>query len=323
MPNLGGWLHARRTLEGLGILGMNRRNAEFLLERNPRRLYPLVDDKLRTKALATRAGIAVPELYGVIETNHDIRRLDEILGAHEDFVIKPAHGSGGNGIVVIVGRAKQGFRKANGLLMTAEAIGHHISNILSGMHSLGGRPDSAIVEYRVRFDPVFEGLSYQGVPDIRTVVFRGVPAASMIRLPTHQSGGRANLHQGAVGVGIDLTTGITRGGVWRNRLVDHHPDTGNSLAGLQIPRWDTLIELAARCYELVQLDYLGVDIVLDEHLGPLVLELNARPGLSIQLANGHGMTATLRAIRDVETIPASAAARVELGRRLADASRRS
>ena len=32
-----------------GILGINGRNARYTLKANPRRLYPLVDDKLRTK----------------------------------------------------------------------------------------------------------------------------------------------------------------------------------------------------------------------------------------------------------------------------------
>jgi alpha-L-glutamate ligase-like protein len=305
-----------RRLKELGILGMNRRNAEFLLPRNPRELYQLVDDKLRTKELAEHAGIAVPELYGVIETNRDIRNLPRIVEGHPDFVIKPAHGSGGNGILVVAGRAKRGYRKASGLLATPEDVEHHISNILSGMHSLGGVPDKAIVEYRVRFDPVFESLSYQGVPDIRTIVYRGVPVACMVRLPTHHSDGKANLHQGAVGVGIDLLTGETRGGVWRNRSIDHHPDTGMALAGIRIPRWDTLVQLASRCYDLVKLGYLGVDLVLDETRGPLVLELNARPGLSIQLANGRGLVEPLRKIEALETIPELANERVALAREL-------
>jgi alpha-L-glutamate ligase-like protein len=307
-----------RRLAEKGILGMNRRNAEFLLVRNPRRLYPLVDDKLQTKKLAEKAGIAVPELYGVIDSQHDVRTFESIVEGRDDFVIKPAHGSGGNGILVITGRSRGGYRKANGLLLKLEAVQHHISNIISGMHSLGGVPDAALIEYCVKFDPAFAGLSYQGVPDIRTIVFRGVPAACMVRLPTHESGGRANLHQGAVGVGIDIRTGLTRGGVWRNRPVDHHPDTGLALEGIEIPNWETLIELAARCYELVGLDYLGVDIVLDEFLGPLVLELNARPGLSIQLANERGLTETLRRIEKVDVIPRTAADRVRLARELVE-----
>lgn len=310
------WLRPGKRLEELGVLGMNRRNAEFLMPANPRELYPLVDDKLRTKELAQRAGIAVPELYGVIETQRDIRNLATIVEGHPDFVIKPARGSGGNGILVVVGRSKNGYRKASGLLASNEEVAHHISNILSGMHSLGGVPDKALIEYRVKFDPIFEALSYQGVPDIRTIVYRGIPVACMVRLPTHHSDGKANLHQGAVGVGVDLTTGETRGGVWRNRRIDHHPDTGVALAGIRIPGWDALVRLASRCYDLVKLGYLGVDLVIDESRGPLVLELNARPGLSIQLANGQGLVDRLRKIEALESIPELASERVALAREL-------
>lgn len=295
-----------------GILSMNRRNADFILRHNRRRLYPLVDDKFQTKQLAQEAGIAVPALYGVIETEHDIRRLDEIIGAHDKFVIKPAQGSGGQGIIVIRGRRAGGFLKASGDLVSVDEIGHHISNILSGMFSLGGVPDRALVEYCVEFDPVFQSVTYQGVPDIRTIVFRGVPVAAMIRLPTRASDGKANLHQGAVGAGIDLLTGRTVGGVCQNRKVEIHPDTAAKLVGLEIPNWPVLLDLAARCYDLARLGYLGVDVVLDRDHGPLVLELNARPGLSIQLANNHGLTPLLHRIEALKKIPEDAAERVAM-----------
>lgn len=305
-----GW----RGLKAAGVLGMNQRNADFILRHNPRRHYPLVDDKLRTKRLAQQAGIAVPELYGVIEIEHDIARLPEIVKDHRDFVIKPAQGSGGNGILVITGRHQQRYRLSNDSLMTEEEIEHHISNILNGMYSLGGQADKALLEYRVKFDPLFEQVSYRGVPDIRTVVFRGVPVASMVRLPTRASDGKANLHQGAVGAGIDMASGLTTRAVCQNQPVTQHPDTGADIAGLQIPQWEALLTLAARCHELVGLGYLGVDVVLDRTRGPLVLELNARPGLAIQLANGAGLRKRLERIDRLQEIPADAAARAQLAR---------
>lgn len=299
-------------LREAGIVGMNERNADFILRHNPRRLYPLVDDKLQTKNLALAAGIAVPPLYGVIASEHEARAFRDIVGQHNSFVIKPAHGSGGDGIVVIRGRRGNSFIRANGSIMDDEAIGHHISNILSGMFSLGGAPDVAMIEYMVQFDPIFDKVTFQGVPDIRTLVFRGVPIAAMARLPTRDSDGKANLHQGAIGVGIDLRTGMTKGGVWRNAPVDRHPDTGEVLTSIQIPGWDRLLDFATRCYDLAKLGYLGVDIVLDRELGPLVLELNARPGLSIQLANGHGLRPQLMRISKLKTIPSDPAQRVAL-----------
>jgi alpha-L-glutamate ligase-like protein len=287
-----------RQLAKIGVLGLNRRNAEYTLRHNPRRLYPLVDDKVTTKQLAQHAGIAVPELYGVAEENYQVRTLPEMLEQYSDFVVKPARGSGGDGILVISGRSRQMYRNANGSLLSREELCYHVSNILSGVYSLGGQPDRALIEYRVRPDPLFEVISYQGVPDIRVIVFLGVPVMSMVRLPTRMSGGRANLHQGALGAGIDITNGITLSAVWRNDIVGEHPDTGNMIMGVKIPNWEALLRLAARCYELTGLGYQGVDIVLDKDKGPLILELNARPGLNIQIANRAGLFPRLRSVEE-------------------------
>jgi len=289
------WALARQ-LKKRGILGLNCRNAHYTLWHNPRHLYPLVDDKLTTKRLAEKAGIAVPKLYGVIEIERQIRGFPTLVQPYQDFVIKPAQGSGGDGIVVIAGRRKDRYRKVNGQLIGQDELNHHVSNILSGLYSLGGHPDKALLEYRVQFDPIFEPISFQGVPDIRIIMFLGVPVMAMVRLPTKMSEGKANLHQGAIGAGIDLVTGTTLRGVWNNEIVTEHPDTENPVEGVSIPWWDTLMTIAARSYELTGLGYQGVDMVLDREQGPLILELNARPGLNIQIANQAGLRPRLQLV---------------------------
>ncbi|MDQ7783356.1 MAG: alpha-L-glutamate ligase-like protein [Desulfomonilaceae bacterium] len=283
-------------LKRKGILAINKRNADYTLKYNPRRLYPLVDDKLRTKQLALDNGIGVPPLYGVVEVEGQVRRVLENVRDKTDFVIKPAHGSGGEGILVIGGRTNGKFRKASGTIITSEEIRHHVYNTLSGLYSLGGQPDKAIIEYRVQFDPTFEHISYLGVPDIRIIVFLGVPVMSMVRLPTRMSDGKANLHQGAVGAGINIPTGTTISAVWENDIVEEHPDTGYPVVGVTIPNWKDLLEMAAKCHDMTGLGYQGVDIVLDRDMGPLVLELNARPGLNIQIANKAGLLKRLDAV---------------------------
>jgi alpha-L-glutamate ligase-like protein len=289
-------LALQRALSLQGILGINKRNANFISRYNPRHLYPLVDDKLMTKSLALEAGIAVPELYSTIRFPSELKHFAATLGTHQDFVIKPAHGSGGEGIMVITSRSKNAFRLVDGRLLSEEQIKHHLLNILGGMYSLGGHPDSVIIEYRVVFDPIFEHVSYRGVPDIRIIVFLGVPVMSMIRLPTLASGGRANLHQGAIGCGIDTATGRTMTAVSKNSIVNEHPDTGAPVSGIKIPYWETLLQLASRSYQLTGLGYQGVDFVIDKTKGPLVLELNARPGLNIQLANMAGLLPRLELV---------------------------
>jgi hypothetical protein len=49
------------------------------------------------------------------------------------------------------------------------------------------------------------------------------------------------------------------------------------------------------------LGYMGTDMVLDKEEGPMVLELNARPGLAIQIANGAGLLPRLQHIENLGT----------------------
>lgn len=285
-----------KQLKKFGLLGMNQRNADYILPHNPRRHYPLVDDKYLTKSLALKHQVATPKLYHLFSYEYELKQLQVLLQEHGSFVVKPAHGSGGDGILVIAKRHGKHFFKNNGDLITLEDIQHHLSNILSGMYSLSGLPDKAMIEYKVTSHPVFSTVSYQGVPDIRMIVYQGIPTMAMLRLPTKSSQGKANLHQGAVGVGINQTTGITTTACCNNQLITLHPDTYCTLSGIKIPFWEKITEISAQCYDFSQLGYLGVDIIIDEQQGPLMLELNARPGLSIQIANQMGLKETLKKI---------------------------
>lgn len=281
--------------EALGLLGMNRRNGRYTLVQNPRRFYPLVDDKLKTKEVLERHNIPTPELYFTISGNYELKAIREIKFLKE-FVVKPARGAEGRGILVITDKVGKDFRKASGEVITSEDLEYHVSNILAGLYSLGGVDDRAFIEYRIRSHAVFNKIAFQGVPDIRVILYRGVPTMAMLRLPTKESDGRANLHQGAVGAGIDMLEGVSLGGVHHNKLIDIHPDTGTPIEGFKIPFWQDILEISARLYDVFKLGYIGVDFVIDHILGPLILELNARPGLNIQLANREGLLPRLRRI---------------------------
>lgn len=281
-----------------GIVGINARNRDYIFRNNERKYYPLVDDKLQTKIQAKQAGIATPELYGVIEYQGQVGMLDEIVKNHKEFVIKPAHGSGGGGILVINGHSARGYRKSSGSIITHNEMKYHIANILSGMYAMGTQSDKALIEYRVDFDPIFDSITYQGVPDIRILVLKGVPVMGMLRLPTRESDGKANLHMGGLGVGIDMATGETLFGVQHGGVVDAHPDTGITIKTHVIPQWEKLLEMASKFHELTHLGYIGVDIVLDKHKGPMILEVNARPGIAIQVANQEGLMPRLKAVEE-------------------------
>ncbi|OGL58532.1 MAG: alpha-L-glutamate ligase-like protein [Candidatus Tectomicrobia bacterium RIFCSPLOWO2_12_FULL_69_37] len=286
---MAGIWRAARELRAAGVLGMNRRNADYIMARNPRSRFPLVDDKILTARLAEEHGVPTPAIYRVIEHHAGIAGFERGLQGDGAFAVKPSHGAGGMGIVLVERTGEGGFFKPNGALVPREALYHHISNILSGVYSLAGQPDQAIIQALIRPDNVFERVSWRGVPDIRVVVYRGVPVMAMTRLPTKASDGKANLHGGAIGAGIGIGDGRTRHAVHRSRPIDRHPDTGNPLDGVEVPHWDRILLASARAFEMTGLGYLGVDQVLDWERGPVLLELNARPGLAIQIANRTGL----------------------------------
>jgi alpha-L-glutamate ligase-like protein len=293
------WISPFR-LRKAGILGMNERNVSYIARYNDRRAYPLVDDKLKTKLLAEEFDIKTPRLRQVVRQQHEIGHFSEMAVDLEGFAIKPSKGSGGKGITVIQRREGDQYVKASGALLTLGYLERHLSNILAGLYSLGGTPDVAIVEDLVRPTALLSKFSFQGVPDIRIVVFQGYPVMAMLRLSTKASDGKANLHQGAVGVGLDIGSGHALNAVQFNRQILLHPDTGLPVSDIRIDDWDTMLVMAARCYEATGLGYIGVDLVLDEVEGPLLLELNARPGLAIQMANGKGLLPRLRHIESLK-----------------------
>ncbi|MBU2884236.1 alpha-L-glutamate ligase-like protein [Gilvimarinus agarilyticus] len=283
-------------LSKLGMLGMNCRNRDFIGRYNRRDLYPLVDNKLLTKFLAQEHNVATPQLQFVVREQHEIVKIEQQLANMNGFAIKPAKGSGGKGIWVITHREGDHFIKSSGAEITLDDIRRHMSNTLAGLYSLGGVNDEVIVEDLIEIDDCFEGYSFEGVPDIRIVVFHGFPVMAMLRLATHASDGKANLHQGAVGVGLDLATGRCLNAVQHGMPIEEHPDTKRPLKDIKVPDWHGMLTLASRCYDMTELGYIGVDLVLDANRGPELLELNARPGLAIQVANGFGLLPRLRQI---------------------------
>jgi len=290
-----------------GILGMNRRNACYILQHNQRKYYPLVDDKLKTKLLLEENGLPTPVLYFELRYEFELRLIRELKHLKK-FAVKPARGAEGRGILVIADKSEKGWLTTSGQLLTTDDIEYHVSNILAGLYSLGGVDDQAFIEYFVQSHPVFYPFTKKGVPDIRVILYRGVPVMSMLRLPTIESRGKANLHQGAVGAGVNMLNGVTLGGVHHNLLIEKHPDTQVAITGHQIPFWNYILETAAKTSQIFKLGYFGIDFVIDRQLGPLILELNARPGLSIQLANRHGLLPRLNAVdkyKNVDNLPYS------------------
>ena len=298
------------------FLGLNRRDRDLVARYNPRRLAHDTIHKLHTKTLLQACDIPVAETLAVYRFQHEIKQFVRHAADWKDFVIKPAQGTGGGGVIVVAGRQDQAFVSLGGGTLSARTLENHLSDILNGVYSLNHRYDEAFVERRLRAHPALARLSFQGLPDVRVIVFQGIPLMAMLRLATRRSQGRANLDNGGLGVGIDLVSGVTSGAIARRRWVVEHPDTRRGLSGVQVPEWEGLVHIATRCADATGIKYLGVDVVLDVDRGPCVLELNARPGLLIQLANRRGLRPLIEAVERRVPQNLSVAERVALGRAL-------
>lgn len=296
------WFRTAKAIRESGILGMNRRNISYISRYNPRHLFPLVDNKLKTKEIALEYGVQVPDLISVVDSQHAVDELERYISGSPGFCIKPAKGSGGKGILVITKVDGGDYYRTNGQPMGLSEVRHHVSNILAGLYSLGGAVDVAVVESLIKFDHSLKDFTFEGVPDVRVIVFRGIPVMAMMRLSCSASHGKANLHQGAIGVGINIADGTAVNAVQHDKVILEHPDTKKKLSELVVPSWQKILELACACYDMSGLGYLGVDLVLDESRGPMLLELNARPGLSIQIANGAGLLPRLRLVEKLKKV---------------------
>ncbi len=294
-----------------GILGMNARNLLFLSRYNSRKDRRLADDKLYTKRFLQARGIGVAKLYGVIRTPAELRNFDtSTLPAQ--FIIKPNRGYGGEGIIAIQSRKGKKFVDPSGRTYSWDDLYEHCLGILDGRYAVSGLSDVALFEELLVPHEYFRTLAPSGLPDIRIIVFKYVPVIAMLRLPTPQSNGKANLHLGAVGIGIDIGTGKANFAVQNNNFIRKLPG-GESIRNVAIPQWHDILLAAVKTQYHTQIGYLAVDIALTK-TGIKILELNARAGLAIQISNQALLRKRLEKVVDLKV--ASPTEGVRLGQSL-------
>lgn len=285
------------------LLGMNARNLGYVRSFNKKRGMRIADHKLLCKRILSKNDLAVSALIGKIHSIEELESFDwNILP--NSFALKPNRGFGGEGILVVYGRKKNrpdAWVKADGSMVTIEDIKTHIRNILDGSFSLSNTPDAAFFEERLKLLKLFKPYAFKGIPDIRVIVFNKIPVMAMLRLPTRDSDGKANLQQGAIGLGIDMATGTTTTAIQgKGHIIEYTPDTGLPLSGIKIPYWKQILTMSVKAQEVSGLGFLGADIAIDRDHGPVILELNARPGLSIQLANLAGLKERLDRVKGLK-----------------------
>jgi alpha-L-glutamate ligase-like protein len=287
-----GWLFDNKSnTDVIPVMGMNERNLRMIYANNPREHYALADDKILCKEILEKNKMPCAKTYGVIENIGDIVSGWESVQQYDKLAIKPANGSGGGGIKILRKNA-EGQWMGSGKLITDDEIYFHLATIIFGVFSLGST-DRVLIEECIEPHSFFTEIYPQGVPDFRVIMLHNEPVMAMLRVPTDKSDGKANLHQGGLGIGIDIEKGLLMQAFDGKSYHDLHPDNGKVINGKIIEYWDDIVEVSILAARLFPLNYLGIDIVLDHKKGPMIMEINVRPGLAIQLANKKGLKQAL------------------------------
>ncbi|MFC1700821.1 sugar-transfer associated ATP-grasp domain-containing protein [Patescibacteria group bacterium] len=284
------------------VLGINARNLTYIRPSSALKAIRIADNKLQTKKNLRKAGLPILKTYAIVNEIKDLRKIDW-AGLPSTFALKPNSALGGEGIMVVYGRKKKfpyPWITADRRIIKIKDIENHILNILEGNFSSNSLPDIAFFEERIKLLKLFKPYTYRGIPDIRILVYNSIPIMAELRFPTKESGGKANLHLGGVGVGIDIGTGTTTTAIHKDRPIEYAPGTRLLLRGIQIPEWKEVLKLAIETQLSTKIGFLGVDIAIDREKGPVILEVNARPGLSIQIANSDALKKRLERVRGLK-----------------------
>jgi alpha-L-glutamate ligase-like protein len=277
----------KKSISASGVIGLNERNIKLIYPNNPKKHYPLADNKILTKEILHRYDIPCAKTYAVVEYNKDIKEAWKSCNQYNSVAIKPANGCGGDGIKILK-KDKKGNWTNHGEMITDRQVFQHMASIIMGFFSLGSH-DKVLIEECIELHPFFYDIYPQGIPDFRIITLDKTPLMGMLRMPTDKSDGKANLHQNGVGIGIDMKEGRLLEVYNGKKYSNHHPDSTFLVNGTPIPYWKEILEISVATARAFPLNYLGIDIVIDKNKGPQIMEINVRPGLEIQLVNKTGL----------------------------------
>ena len=267
-----------------GLLWQNARNLKYIKGFNSKMAKKLADSKLKTKDFLRSKWIPVPNTLAILSKYEEITD-DMISKLQPPFVIKPNAGFWWKGIIVIDKLdSSWNFVSNTSQVYTGKDIHSHLLNVLDWFFSLSWSRDRIIIEKKIEINDEVQILGKYGLPDIRIIVFNMVPVMAMLRVPTAKSWWKANLHSWACAAWIDIWTGKLTYITQYSKIIKSIPWIWD-VRGLVLPDWDTMLEMAVRVQKETNIWYLGCDIVMDNKDGPLLLEMNIRPGLEVQVAN--------------------------------------
>ena len=309
-----------------GLLSKNARNLLYIKRYNPKKTIRLADNKFKTKQFLEERGIPVPRTYALIRSRWELQKFDfDILP--ENFVVKPNRWSKWRGILIVkklrdeevnlVERpfwwfSLSGFFKWQSSLeenkfyfkvwdriLDQKSFKRQLVDILDGKYSISPR-DEILIEEKLKPSETFQDFCKYWLADIRVITFNLVPVAAMVRMPTPDSGGKANLAQWALGLGVDLSSWEIKTLFFKWELfVDKFPSDYAHLKGKKIPYWDDVLLFSSKIQYFVNLGYLALDWVITPN-GPKLLEMNARAGLEIQNVALVPLKARLQKLKDLD-----------------------
>ena len=169
------------------ILGLNARSQLFAYKYNSARGKKIADSKLLTAIILKKAKVPRPKIFKILRDPKTVLEFDWST-LPDKFALKPSKGLGGEGIIVVKMKLKNGgWLTTQKKRVTIDDFKLHTLDILEGAYSMGNVPDVALIQEYVGRAKVFRRWAYRGTPDIRVIVFNKVPVMAMLRLPTKES----------------------------------------------------------------------------------------------------------------------------------------
>ncbi len=281
------------------ILGQNARNLNFISEYNDDLAKSLADSKLKTKEFLSNKWVKVQESLAVIKNHKELDDFD-LTSLPLPFVVKPNAGYGWKWIIVFERLDEEGnFITTDLEKYSLDQLKHHISDILDGFYSLSWNRDKVIFERKIILDHSVELLWKFWLPDIRVIVFNSVPVIAMMRVPTANSKWKANLHAGACWLGVDIWSGKITYITQFRKMIKSVPGIWD-VRWVEIPHWEDILKLAVKVQQVTNIGYIWCDIVLDDNFWPLLLEMNVRPWLEVQVANKIPLLERLKKVQNIK-----------------------
>lgn len=277
------------------ILWQNARNLLYIWWYNTKISKSLADSKLKTKEFLKLKWVNVPETLFILKEYKDLNYwLFDLLVP--PFVVKPNQWFWWKWILIIVNQNNEwDYLTNNDLTFTKKQLIKHFWDILDWFYSLSWNKDKVLIERKIELDEEIELLWKFWLPDIRVITFNMVPIMAMLRIPTKESWWKANLHSWACWVWIDIWTGKLTYITSNSKILKSISWIGD-IRWIILPHWDKVLTLAVKVQQITNIWYIGCDIVLDKIEGPLLLEMNVRPWLEVQIANMSALKTRLERV---------------------------